>query len=186
MPLLITGLALWVIIHLFPCLCKNTRTAIIEKIGFMPYKGIFALTIILSVVLIVFGWQNITPEDIYYPASWGRHITFVLVLITFILFVAARRKTNIKRYLRHPQLTGLVLWSIGHLFANGDNRSVILFATLGIWAILEMIMISKREGEWQKPDPMPMKSDVITVVGGCVLYTVLMFAHPYIAGIRLM
>lgn len=186
MALLITGLALWVIIHLFPCVCKNTRIAIIEKIGLGPYKGIFALTIVLSVVLIVFGWQNITPEDIYFPTSWGRHITFVLVLLTFILFVAARRNTNIKRYLRHPQLTGLVLWSIGHLFANGDNRSVILFTTLGIWAILEMIMISRREGAWQKPEPVTMKSDVITVIGGCVVYAVLIFAHPYITGIKLM
>ena len=186
MSLLITGLTLWVVIHLFPCVCKNLRTTIIEKIGLMPYKGIFALTILTSVVLIVLGWQSITPEDIYYPATWGRHITFILVLLTFILFFAAKRKTNIKRFLRHPQLTGLVFWSIGHLFANGDNRSVILFTTLGIWAILEMIMISKREGVWQKPETVPMMSDVITVIGGSVLYAVLMFAHPYLAGIKLM
>ncbi len=186
MSLLITGLTLWVVIHLFPAICKNTRTTIIGKIGPVPYKGMFALIILSSVVLIVLGWQGIMPEDIYFPASWGRHITFILVLLTFILFVAARRKTNIKRFLRHPQLTGLALWSIGHLFANGDNRSVILFTTLGIWAILEIILISKREGVWQKPEPVPMTSDVITVLGGFVLYAVLMFAHPYLAGIKLM
>ncbi len=185
MSLLITGLSLWVVIHFFPSVCKNSRTAIIEKTGLMPYKGLFALTIVSSVVLIVFGWQSITPEDIYFPPVWGRHVTMLLVLFTFILFVAAKRKTNIKRVLRHPQLTGLVLWSIGHLFANGDNRSLILFITLGIWAILEMIMISKREGAWQKPEPVPMKSDVITVIGGCVLYAVLMFAHPYLTGIKI-
>jgi len=186
MSLLITGLTLWVVIHLFPALCKNTRTTIIEKIGLMPYKGLFALIILSSVVLIVFGWQSITPEDIYTPVSWGRHITFTLVLLTFILFVAARRKTNIKRFLRHPQLTGLVLWSIGHLFANGDNRSVILFMTLGLWAILEIILINKREGAWQKPEAVAMTSDVITVIGGFVLYAALMFAHPYLSGIKLM
>ena len=185
MALLIIGLTLWVVIHLSPAICKNTRSAIVEKIGLWPYKGIFALLIISSVVLIVLGWRGTTPQDIYNPPAWGRHVTMLLVLFTFILFVAAKRKTNIKRVLRHPQLTGLVLWSIGHLFANGDNRSLILFITLGIWAILEMIMINKREGAWQKPEPVPMKSDVITVVGGCVLYVVLMFAHPYIAGVKL-
>ncbi len=152
----------------------------------MPYKGIFALIILSSVALIVFGWQSTVPEYLYNPPIWGRHITFVLVLLTFILFVAAKRNTSIKRYLRHPQLTGLVLWSIGHLFANGDNRSVILFTTLGLWAIVEMIMISKREGTWQRPEPAPMKSDVITVIGGFVLYAVLMFVHPYLTGIKLM
>ncbi|MBL1142195.1 MAG: NnrU family protein [Proteobacteria bacterium] len=186
MSLLVTGLMLWVVIHLFPSICKNTRATIVEKIGLMPYKGLFAILILLSMVLIVIGWQSISPEDIYIPAAWGRYITFILVLLTFILFVAAKRKTNIKRVLRHPQLTGLVLWSIGHMFANEDNRSVILFTALGIWAILEIIMINKREGVWKKPEAVPMKSDVITVTGGFVLYAALIFAHPYITGIKLM
>jgi uncharacterized membrane protein len=186
MQLLITGLVLWVLIHLFPCVCKNTRATLIEKIGLKPYKGIFAITIIASVLLIVLGWQGTTPKDIYYPASWSRHVTFTLVLITFILFAAAKSKTNIKRVLRHPQLTGLVFWSIGHLIVNGDNRSVILFGTLGIWAILEMFMISIREGAWQKPEPVPIKKDVITVVAGVVVYVVFMFLHPFITGMKLM
>jgi hypothetical protein len=43
-------------------------------------------------------------------------------------------------------------------------------------------MFNKREGAWQKPEPVPMKSDVITLIGGCALYAALMFAHPYITG----
>ncbi|MFT5395916.1 MAG: putative membrane protein, partial [Gammaproteobacteria bacterium] len=85
----------------------------------------------------------------------------------------------------HPQLTGLVLWSIGHLMANGDNRSIILFSSLGVWAIIEMILISRREGVWGKPEPVSAKNDVITVIGGCVLYAVLLMAHPYLTGIIL-
>lgn len=185
MILLITGLLLWVIVHLTPSVGKNTRAAIIEKIGLGPYKGVFTLLILSSIVLIVLGWRSIIPEQIYDPPAWGRYITFTLVLLTFILFVAANTKTNIKRILRHPQLTGLVLWSVGHLFANGENRSLILFITLSIWAALEMVAINKREGTWNKPAPAPVKSDMITVVIGCVLYAVLIFAHPYITGIKL-
>lgn len=185
MHLLILGLLMWTIIHFFPSLAKCTRGLVISKIGIGPYKGLFAILIISSVVLIVFGWRSIEPVDVYYPQSWGRHVTFLLVLLTFILFVAARKATNIKRVLRHPQLTGLVLWSIGHLFANGDNRSLILFSWLGIWAIIEMILISRREGEWIKPEPVSVKNDVITVIGGCILYGVLLMAHPYLTGIKL-
>jgi len=185
MCLLILGLVLWSVVHLFPSIAKGTREYIISKLGLGPFKGIFALLIVSSVVLIVFGWRSIEPSDVYSPLSWGRHVTFLLVALTFILFVAARRQTNIKRILRHPQLTGLVLWGFGHLFANGDNRSLILFSSLIVWAILEMILINRREGEWKKPDPVPVKNDVITVIGGCVLYTVLLFAHPYLSGIKL-
>ena len=185
MQLLITGLTVWVVIHLFPGICKNLRATIVETIGLKPYKGLFALTILSSVVLIVLGWRSIEPEYLYYPEAWTRHITFLLVLITFILFAAAKSKTNIKRVLRHPQLTGLVIWSIGHLLANGDNRSIVLFTTLGIWAILEIIVINRREGVWQKPEPVPVKSDVITVIAGVAVYAVFIFAHPYITGMKL-
>lgn len=185
MQLLITGLTLWVIVHLFPAVCKNMRAAIVEKIGLKPYSGMFALTILASVVLIVIGWRSIEPQYLYYPEAWTRHVTFLLVLITFILFAAAKSKTNIKRVLRHPQLTGLVIWSIGHLLANGEDRSIVLFATLGLWAILEIIMINKREGAWQKPEPVPVKNDVKTVIAGCVVYAVLMFLHPYFTGMKL-
>lgn len=186
MQLLITGLALWVVVHLFPAICKNMRTGIIEKVGLKPYKGMFALTILASVVLIVIGWRSIEPQYIYYPEAWMRHVTFLLVLIAFILFAAAKSKTNIKRILRHPQLTGLVIWSIGHLLANGEDRSIVLFATLGIWAILEIIVINRREGAWQKPEPVPVKKDVFTVVAGVVVYVVFVFLHPFITGMKLM
>ncbi len=186
MYLLILGLVIWSAVHLFPSVSKDARENIISKVGLLPYKGIFATLIISSIVLIVFGWRSIEPTDIYLPQSWGRHVTFILVLLTFILFAAAKRKTNIKRILRHPQLTGLVLWSIGHLFANGDNRSLILFSWLGIWAVLQMIMISRREGDWIKPEPVPVKSDVITVIAGCVVYAIFLMAHPYLTGIKLM
>ena len=185
MHLLILGLLMWTFIHLFPSVAKCTRGLIISKIGIGPYKGLFAILIVLSVVLIVLGWRSIEPDDVYVPQNWGRHVTFLLVLLTFILFVAARRATNIKRFLRHPQLTGLVLWSIGHLLDNGDNRSLILFSWLGVWAILEMILISRREGEWIKPERVSVKNDVITVMGGCILYSVLLIVHPYLTGSEL-
>jgi uncharacterized membrane protein len=185
MCLLIFGLTMWSCIHLFSSIAKGTRENIISKLGLGPYKGIFAVLIVSSVILIVFGWRSIEPTDIYLPQSWGRHVTFFLVLLTFILFFAARRKTNIKRILRHPQLAGLVLWGIGHLFSNGDNRSLILFSWLTIWAALEMFMINRREGEWIKPESVIVKNDVITVIGGCVVYAIFLMAHPYLSGIKL-
>ena len=185
MSILVLGLTLWVVIHLSPSVFKGARAAIVEKVGLGPYKGLFAFSILISVVLIVLGWRSTLPEDIYVPPAWGRHVTFALVFLTFVLFVAAKRRTNIKRVLRHPQLTGLALWGIGHLFANGDSRSLILFTTLGVWAILEMITINRRDGAWQKPEPVPAKNDVITLIGGFAIYAVLMFVHPYYTGMQL-
>ncbi len=185
MCLLIFGLVLWSFIHLFPSFARGARENIISIVGLWPFKGIFAFLIVTSVVLIVIGWRSIEPTNVYLPLNWGKHVTFLLVVITFVLFVAAQSKTNIKRVLRHPQLTGLVLWGIGHLLANGDIRSLILFSWLIAWAILEMFMINRREGEWQKPAHVSIKYDVITVTGGCVMYAILLMSHPHLTGIKI-
>ena len=91
--------------------------------------------------------------------------------------------TNIKRLHRHPQLIGVAFWSIAHLLANGDNRSLLLFGGLGAWAVVEMVSINQRQGEWQKPDKVPLTNDIVTVVVGVALFAVLLFAHPYLTGI---
>ena len=46
-------------------------------------------------------------------------------------------------------------------------------------------MISRREGAWKKPDVVPVKNDIITVIGGCILYVILLMSHPYLSGIKL-
>jgi hypothetical protein len=47
--------------------------------------------------------------------------------LAFILFAASAMATSIKRFVRHPQLTGVLLWALAHLFSNGDGRSLVLF-----------------------------------------------------------
>jgi hypothetical protein len=46
-------------------------------------------------------------------------------------------------------------------------------------------MISRREGEWKKPDSVLVKNDVVTVISGSVLFAILLMAHPYLSGIKL-
>ena len=182
MILLIAGLTLWAGVHLIPALAIPIREQLISKLGEMGYKGIFAILLITAIVAMVFGWRSIDPVAIYVLPAWSRYVTTLLMLATFILFSASNSTTNIKRVIRHPQLTGLVLWSVGHLLSNGDNRSLVLFGTLAAWAIVEMILINKREGEWSKPEVASIKAELITVAVGLVMFTIFLFAHPYIAG----
>ena len=182
MTLLILGLLIWTGAHLFPAAGAYKRKKLMAKMGIAPYKAAFALTILSSLTLMVFGWRSINPEHLYVLPAWTRMITMVFVLITFILFVAAQVKTNIKRVLRHPQLTGLVFWSVGHLLANGDSRSLVLFGGLLIWAKLQIIFTNKRDGKRQVPEKVPVLNDVLTVTGGCVVYVLLLLAHPYFTG----
>ncbi len=177
------GVALWSGIHFIPSLAQGMRASLIERLGETFYKIAFALGIVLSIVFMIVGWRSTAPIGIYDPPAWGAPVGSLLVLVAFILFGVAHGKTNVKRFIRHPQLTGLVIWAAGHLLANGDNRSLVLFGMLGLWAIVEMMLISRREGAWARPDPMPLTGEIRPVVAGLVIFAAFLFAHPYLFGV---
>jgi uncharacterized membrane protein len=184
MTMFVLGVALWCVAHLVPSVAPGLRGRLMA-IGEGPYKGLFALTIVGSLLLIIFGWRAAVPSMVYAEPDWGRVVNMAAMLAALILFVAAFSKTNIKRYLRHPQLTSVLLWSVGHLLANGDSRSVILFGAMGVWSVITMLAINRRDGAWQKPKAVPVGRDLIPVVIGVVLYAVLGWVHPYIAGMSI-
>lgn len=186
MLMLIAGLLLWSLVHLFPSLLPEVRTGLLKKPGEGPYKGIFALFLVGAILLMVFGWRSIEPQPLYAAPTEGLHlITMALVAAAFILIGAANVPTNVKRYLRHPMLTGVMVWGIAHLLANGDDRTTVLFGGLTIWAAIEMIAINRREGAWQKPDPVPVQKDVMLVVIGLVLTAAVAYFHESLSGVQI-
>lgn len=186
MALLTLGVLLWSVVHLFPALAPYKRKKLIVKTGILPYKLGFALLIVSSLVLIVLGWRSATPQQLYLLPEWVNYLTLLLVLCGIMLFVAARVNTNIKRVLRHPQLTGLVFWATGHLLANGDSRSLLLFLGLLVWAKVQIVATNKRDGKRSLPAPAPRRNDVLVVVGGIAVYLALVFAHPYLSGVTIL
>ncbi len=183
---LVLGVILWSVVHLYPSVAASHRNKLSASMG-NAYQGIYALLIVGSIVLMVFGWKNTIPTQIYTPPTWGRHLTMLLILIAIILFGAANVKTRIREWIRHPMLTGMLVWSIGHLLTNGDSRSVILFGGLGLWAIVSQLTINKRDGAWVKPtDSKGLKTEIILIVVSLVLYGGLLFLHPYFSGMSLM
>ena len=183
MTSLILGVLLWSLMHFAPAVDLSVRRNLISKVGENPYKGIFALLMFLSIYLIITGWKATVPEALYVPPEWGRHVTALFMLGAFILFFAPYPPNNFKRVLRHPQLTGLVLWSVGHLFSNGEIRSIILFGGLALWAIIDIVLINRRDGVRSKPEPVSVKYDIGLVIGGLVVYVAVMFSHQWLFGV---
>lgn len=186
MLLLTLGVLLWAVVHLSKAVTPNVRAGLIGSIGEWPYKGLFALLIVASLVLIVMGWKSTLPTALWNPPVWMRHVTMLLMPFAVILFISARAPTDIKQFIRHPQLTGVKLWAFAHLLSNGEVRSVILFAGLLAWGVLEVIFINRRNPEWKKPAPVGALKTAIAAIIGVVLTGVLVWGHPYFAGMPLM
>lgn len=183
MTLLIAGVVLWSVSHLFPAAAPEARAKLANRFGEWPYKGLFALDIILALVLIVVGFKAATPSAIYAPPLYGSPVPSAFLLLAILLFASSSTHNNLRRFIRHPQMTAVLFWSIGHLLANGDSRSVVLFGGLGIWAVLEMVFINKRDGAWEKPGPVPFVEDLITAVIAGIVFAGLVYFHASLFGV---
>lgn len=183
MTLLILGLLIWTIFHSMPAMGIGIRRRLVGQLGEKVYGGIAALMILASIVIMVFGWRSIIPEPVYFPPGYLDPVVYILMFFSILLFIASGRATRIKQFIRHPQLTGVVLWSVAHLLQAGFDRSIVLFGWLAVWALLEMVFINRRDGVWVKEAVPALAEDIKLLVITVVFYTVLLFAHPYISGV---
>ncbi|MEM9208900.1 MAG: NnrU family protein, partial [Pseudomonadota bacterium] len=123
MDLLTFGLALFVAVHLVSSVAPASCRALKSAIGEPAFRGAYSVLVLAGLVMIVIGWRRSVPVLIYTPPMWGTTAALFLMLIAVVLFGASHARTNLKRYVRHPQLTGVLIWSLAHLLSNGDIRS---------------------------------------------------------------
>lgn len=188
MTRLAIGVLLWSMVHLLPGYSPGFKKTMLNRFGEYPYKGVFTVLIVISLFLIISGWSSLTPPEpdvldvIYTAPDWGGYAAALLVLIGFILFFAPYPPNNFKRMLRHPQLIGFACWGLGHLLAIGTARSIVLFGGLTAWALIEIFLINKRDGEWVKPEKASVKNDVAVVAFGALFYMAFLFTHHLLFG----
>lgn len=183
MEIMLAGLLLWSLTHLIPSLLPQVKKAWVNTLGKNGYKLSFSVLILVSVIMIVYGWRHTTPTYLYPISEAAKPVALVLMVIAFIIMGATNYPTRIKRQIRHPQLTGVIIWSVAHLTINGDSRSILLFGGLGIWAVLEILFINRRDGEWIKPSAPSWGTEFKGLAISLVVFIVVVLVHPYIAGV---
>lgn len=185
MALLILGLLLWILVHLLPSAGRGVRTTLLLKLGEGGYKGLFALSILGALALIIVGWRSAQPGFVYMPMEQARSVTYVMMLLAIFLFIGSNMQIHLRRVLRHPQLLAVLLWSCAHLLSNGDSRSVVLFGGMAIWSVASIICINRRDGAWTRPTIKGWAMDIVWLAASIGIYGGLMWAHPWLAGVSL-
>lgn len=183
MALLVLGVVLFAGVHFIPSLVPGIKAAWVGKLGENGFKGVFSLLLLASLALIIFGWRGTTPALLYAPPLALHVPALGLVALGFLVMGAANRNSRIRRIIRHPQLTGVAMWGVAHLLMNGEDRSVILFGGLTVWAIGEIIAINRREGVWVKEEPPGWGAEVVTVLIAAVVIGVVVAIHPWLSGV---
>ncbi|MGD9842424.1 MAG: NnrU family protein [Steroidobacteraceae bacterium] len=112
MTTLSIGLILFLGIHSVAIVAPNWRDRMAAQLG-MGWRAIYTLISLLGFVLIVRGYATarLTPELLYLPPAWARHVTMTLMLPVFPLLLATYLPGRIKAKLTHPMLVAIKLWA---------------------------------------------------------------------------
>lgn len=191
MTFLILGLIIFFGSHLFSAFRpRGPGRDLKEKLGEGPYMGLYSLVSLIGLGLIVWGFGAARPAPILYtPPVWLMHINLLLMLPAMILLVSAYAPAGvIRKKAKHPMLAAVKIWALGHLLANGELNSVLLFGSFLAYGVIDRIALKKR-GDNGLPEGAPVSAmgDLIAIVGGGLAYAaILLWLHPILFGVRVL
>lgn len=187
MFMLIVGLLLFLGVHSVAMVAPRWRDRMVTRLGETAYQGIYSLISFAGLALIVwgFGLARQAPSLVYVPPVWLRHLSLLLMVPVFPLFLAAYLPGRLRAWTgQHPMLAAVALWALAHLLANGLLAEVVLFGAFLVWALADRISMA-----WRQPLPVPGAppgawNDLIAVVGGLGLYgAFVLWLHPWLIGV---
>lgn len=185
MTVLVIGLVLFLGIHAIP-MFPGLREALVGRMGENGYKGAFSIGSLAGLVLIVWGFGRAPFEPVYNPVDGARVLAHAVMPFVFILLAAANMPGHIRKTLKHPMLIGVLLWAVVHLMNNGDLRSILLFGSFAVYAIVDWISEVKRHKTLIGEKPAKWQMDLAAVVGGLVVFALFARFHGALFGVSLM
>jgi uncharacterized membrane protein len=189
MTVLILGLVLFLGAHSARIFADGWRSSVRARYGENAWKGGYSLLSLAGFGLIVwgFGLARQTPVLLWVAPVAMRHLAALLMLLSFILLVAAYvPKNGIKARLHHPMVLAVKVWAIAHLLANGTLADTVLFGAFLLWAVLDFRSSRQRDRAAGTVYPPGTAAGTATaVVVGVIAWAVFAFwAHGVLIGVR--
>ena len=191
MILFTLGLILFFSIHMMP-FYPEYRAQLIEKLDNDTidaegmYKIIFSVISLVGLIFVGIGKGSIEFIGLWDTPAFFRYIAVVLILVSFIMMVAAYTPNNIKRYVPHPMLTGVIIWGVTHMLVNGDVISLILFGSFVAYSVMAIKLINRRDqgkgSEQDARESIPVVKDAIVVGIGILGCLLVLWMHKFLFG----
>ena len=140
------------------------RNRLVGAMGEKAYLAVYSIVSIVVFVLLVRAYNAATPTELLWPtAEWLRWVPLLLMPVALLLVVGGLLARNpstvgvvlddaeevpvsgVMRITRHPVQSGILIWALSHLLANGDLPSLLFFGALAVVSGWGMVLIDKRK-----------------------------------------
>jgi uncharacterized membrane protein len=189
MIFLVLGLLIFLGSHSVRIFADDWRAGQIARLGEKPWKGIASVVSLIGFGLIIwgFGLARANPVLLWSPPTWTRHAAALLMLLSFILLIAAQIPGNrIKAAVGHPMVASVKVWALAHLLANGTLAHVVLFGSFAVWAVVDFAASRRRDRLAGTTYPvLGIGRDALVIGIGVVVYGLFAaFGHAWLIGVK--
>jgi len=191
MSIFLAGLVLFIGVHSIYILLPGVRSAAIARIGYNPWRGIYSLVSLTGLILTIYGYglARQDPVPLFAPPPWARDFAFTLMAVALPLLVASffPVPTRIGRFVHHPMLMAVTLWSVAHALAIGTLAGVLLSAVFFVWTLAARFSLIARPMTAASAAPPEPMNDWIAVAIGLAVWAAMLFGlHDWLIGTPLL
>lgn len=187
MVFLLIGLGVFLAVHLLPAF-PTARAAVVARLGDGIYRALFSVISLAAIVLVVVGLKRSEFVAWYTPPAWGDDVLMLVMLPALYLFLsntALPMPSSAPVYTPNPANWSVVLWSAGHLLANGDRANVLLFGTFLLYGLFTL-RCSRRRGDRPPRDTRPpLSRELAFLLIVVVVYFGVQHGHVWISGVAI-
>ena len=188
---------------------------IVNLLGSRGFTLAYSALSLAMLALLIWAARHAPFVELWTEAPWHRTTLWIGMLIACLLFSVSIGQPNpfsfgggnrgvfdphhagIVGYIRHPLLVVLALWAGLHGLVNGDLAHVLLFGTLGLFALAGQRIIDVRKRRqlgikhWgnlrntsreHRHIPRLSRAFLLRIGGGLAMYLILVALHPLIIG----
>lgn len=185
---LVLGLIIFLGLHSTRIVSDDARSKAIARFGDGAWKGLYSVASLVGFVLIVwgFGHARYDSPQLWSPPVGMRHLNLLLMLASLILLGGyVFKRSHIAVAVHHPMVWAVLLWSLGHLLANGSLADVLLFGAFLVWSVADLASSYARDRRNGVVYPAPdIRATAGAVVVGLVFYGLLLGGlHLWLFGV---
>lgn len=157
------AIAVFLAAHVLPA-ATGLRALLIGKIGRPAYLALYSLASLATIVWVIAAALAAPYLELWPPSPVTALVPLVAMVPASVLIAGAlwqpsplsvsfrgglpaAGRAGLVAQVRHPLLWGFFLWAAGHLVANGDLVSLVLFGSLAVFSLAGMKRLERRARE---------------------------------------